>query len=348
MREEKIATRQSFGEALEKLGEENKNVVVIDADLAKSTKTSLFAKKFPDRFIDVGIAEQNMIGIAAGLSIFGKVPFVSTFAAFATGRVYDQIRCSVAYPKLNVKICGTHAGVTVGEDGATHQMLEDINLMRGLPNMTVISTSDDVQTKWAVEEISKIDGPVYLRLARIATPVIYEENQKFEIGKGVQIGSGTDATIFATGVTVSEALKAQELLKERGFDVRVVDIHTIKPIDRELIVKCAKETDKIITVEDHSIIGGLGTAVCEVLAEEYPTKVIRLGIPDCFGKSGKATDLMKYFRIDAQAICQLVVNGDGENCQWGRRKLTTKRNVKGCQKSPSPLTDNLPFDNKKE
>ena len=313
MREEKIATRQSFGEALEKLGEENKNVVVIDADLAKSTKTSLFAKKFPDRFIDVGIAEQNMIGIAAGLSTFGKVPFVSTFAAFATGRVYDQIRCSVAYPKLNVKICGTHAGVTVGEDGATHQMLEDINLMRGLPNMTVISTSDDVQTKWAVEEISKIDGPVYLRLARIATPVIYEENQKFEIGKGVQIGSGTDATIFATGVTVAEALKAQELLKERGFDVRVVDIHTIKPIDRELIVKCAKETDKIITVEDHSIIGGLGTAVCEVLAEEYPTKVIRLGIPDCFGKSGKAADLMKYFRIDAQAICQLVVNGDGEN-----------------------------------
>lgn len=313
MREEKIATRQSFGEALEKLGEENKNVVVIDADLAKSTKTSLFAKKFPDRFIDVGIAEQNMIGIAAGLSTFGKVPFVSTFAAFATGRVYDQIRCSVAYPKLNVKICGTHAGVTVGEDGATHQMLEDINLMRGLPNMTVISTSDDVQTKWVVEEISKMDGPVYLRLARIATPVIYEENQKFEIGKGVQIGNGTDATIFATGVTVSEALKAQELLKERGFDVRVVDIHTIKPIDRELIVKCAKETDKIITVEDHSIIGGLGTAVCEVLAEEYPTKVIRMGIPDCFGKSGKATDLMKYFRIDAQAICQLVVNGDGEN-----------------------------------
>lgn len=313
MREEKIATRQSFGEALEKLGEENKNVVVIDADLAKSTKTSLFAKKFPDRFIDVGIAEQNMIGIAAGLSTFGKVPFISTFAAFATGRVYDQIRCSVAYPKLNVKICGTHAGVTVGEDGATHQMLEDINLMRGLPNMTVISTSDDVQTKWAVEEMSKIDGPVYLRLARIATPVIYGENQKFEIGKGVQIGSGTDATIFATGVTVAEALKAQELLKERGFDVRVVDIHTIKPIDRELIVKCAKETDKIITVEDHSIIGGLGTAVCEVLAEEYPTKVIRMGMPDCFGKSGKATDLMKYFRIDAQAICQLVVNGDGEN-----------------------------------
>lgn len=312
MKEEKIATRQSFGEALEKLGEENKNVVVIDADLAKSTKTSLFAKKFPDRFIDVGIAEQNMMVIAAGLSTFGKIPYVSTFAAFATGRVYDQIRCSIAYPKLNVKICGTHAGVTVGEDGATHQMIEDINLMRGLPNMTVMCTSDDVQTKWAVEEIAKINGPVYLRLARIATPVIYDENQKFEIGKGIQIGDGTDATIFATGVTVAEALKAQEILKKRGINVRVVDIHTIKPIDRELIVKCAKETDKIITVEDHSIIGGLGSAVCEVLAEEYPTKVIRMGIPDCFGKSGKATDLMKYFRIDAQAIV----------CQWGRRKLT--------------------------
>ena len=204
MKEEKIATRQSFGEALEKLGETNKNVVVLDADLAKSTKTSLFAKKFPDRFIDVGISEQNMIGIAAGLSTFGKVPYVSTFAAFATGRAYDQIRCSIAYPKLNVKICGTHAGITVGEDGATHQMLEDINLMRGLPNMTVISTSDDIQTKWAVEAISKIEGPVYLRLARIATPVIYEENQKFEIGKGIQIGNGMDATIITTGVTVQK------------------------------------------------------------------------------------------------------------------------------------------------
>lgn len=307
MKEEKIATRQSFGEALEKLGETNKNVVVLDADLAKSTKTSLFAKKFPDRFIDVGISEQNMIGIAAGLSTFGKVPYVSTFAAFATGRAYDQIRCSIAYPKLNVKICGTHAGITVGEDGATHQMLEDINLMRGLPNMTVISTSDDIQTKWAVEAISKIEGSVYLRLARIATPVIYEENQKFEIGKGIQIGNGMDATIITTGVTVSEALKAQEMLKLSGINVRVIDIHTIKPIDKELIVKCAKETGKVITVEDHSIIGGLGTAVCEVLSEEYPIKVIRMGIPDCFGKSGKATDLMKYFRIDAQAIYDKVV-----------------------------------------
>lgn len=307
MKEEKIATRQSFGEALEKLGQENENVVVIDADLAKSTKTSLFAKKFPDRFIDVGIAEQNMMGIAAGLSTFGKVPYVSTFAAFATGRVYDQIRCSIAYPKLNVKICGTHAGVTVGEDGATHQMTEDINLMRGLPNMTVMCTSDDIQTKWAVNEISKINGPVYLRLARIATPVIYDESQKFEIGKGIQIGDGKDGTIIATGVTVAEALKAKDILHTYGKNVRVVDIHTIKPIDKDLIVKCAKETQKIITVEDHNIIGGLGSAVCEVLSEEYPTKVIRMGIKDCFGKSGKATDLMKYFRIDAQAIVEKVM-----------------------------------------
>lgn len=307
MKEEKIATRQSFGEALEKLGQENENVVVIDADLAKSTKTSLFAKKFPDRFIDVGIAEQNMMGIAAGFSTFGKVPYVSTFAAFATGRVYDQIRCSIAYPKLNVKICGTHAGVTVGEDGATHQMTEDINLMRGLPNMTVMCTSDDAQTKWAVNEISKINGPVYLRLARIAAPVIYDESQKFEIGKGIQIGDGKDGTIIATGVTVAEALKAKDMLKQRGFDIRVVDIHTIKPIDKDLIVKCAKETQKIITVEDHNIIGGLGSAVCEVLSEEYPTKVIRMGIKDCFGKSGKSTDLMKYFRIDAQAIVEKVM-----------------------------------------
>ncbi len=302
----KIATRQSFGEALAELGEKNNNVVVLDADLAKSTKTSLFAKKFPERFVDVGIDEQNMIGVAAGLSTFGKIAYASTFAAFATGRVYDQIRCSVCYPKLNVKICGTHAGITVGEDGATHQMIEDINLMRGLPNMTVISTSDDIQTKWATEEISKINGPVYLRLSRLATPIIYNSEEKFEIGKGIQIGNGTDATVFATGVTVAEALKARENLKEAGIDIRVVDIHTIKPIDRDLIVKCAKETNKIITVEDHNIIGGLGSAVCEVLSEECPTKVIRLGIRDCFGKSGKAEDLMKYFRIDSLAIENVI------------------------------------------
>ena len=305
--DKKIATRQSYGEELVKLGEKNKNVVVLDADLSTATKTEMFAKKFPDRFIDVGIAEANMIGIAAGLSTFGKIPYASSFAVFTVGRAYDQIRASIAYPNLNVKICGTHAGISVGEDGATHQMLEDISLMRTMPNMKVMCTSDDIQTKWAVEEISKIKGPVYLRLCRLATPVIYEENQKFEFGKGVQIGEGTDGTIIATGLCVSEAIKAQKLLEEKGVFVRVVDIHTIKPIDEELIIKCAKETKKIVTVEDHSIIGGLGSAVCEVLSEKYPTKVARVGIKDCFGRSGKAEELIKYFKIDAETIAKTVL-----------------------------------------
>ena len=306
--DKKIATRQSYGEELAKLGEENENIVVLDADLSTATKTEIFAKKFPNRFINVGIAEQNLIGIAAGLSTFGKIPYASTFAVFAAGRAYEQIRNSIAYPKLNVKICATHAGITVGEDGATHQMLEDLSLMRTLPNMTVISTSDDIETRWVVREISKINGPVYLRLCRMATPVIHEENQKFEIGKGVQIGDGTDASIIATGVTVSEAIKAQEILKENNVNVRVIDIHTIKPIDRELIVKCAKETKRLITVEDHNIIGGLGSAVCEVLSEEYPVKVERMGILDSFGRSGKAEELMTYYRIDSSAIVNKVIN----------------------------------------
>lgn len=232
----------------------------------------------------------------------GKIPYVSTFAVFAAGRAYDQIRNSICYPKLNVKICATHSGVSVGEDGATHQMLEDLSLMRTLPNMTVLSVSDDTQTKWAVEEISKIDGPVYLRLGRLASPIIYDENQKFEIGKGIQIGDGTDATVIATGLMVSEAILAMEELKEQGINIRVVDIHTIKPIDRELIVKCAKETKKIITIEDHSIIGGLGSAVCEVLSEEYPCKVTRLGMKDTFGKSGKAEKLLEYFGLSKDGI----------------------------------------------
>lgn len=301
----KKATRQSYGEALLELGKENEQIVVFDADLASATKTNLFAKEFPNRFFDMGIAEQNMISTAAGMATCEKIPYASTFAVFAAGRAYDQIRNSVCYPKLNVKICATHAGITVGEDGATHQMIEDISLMRTLPNMTVISTSDDIQTKWAVKEISKINGPVYLRLSRLATPVIYDENQKFEIGKAVQIGEGTDATIFATGVTVSEALKAQEELKIKGIDVRVVDIHTIKPIDRDIIVKCAKETKRLISIEDHNIIGGLGSAISEVLADEYPVKLTRLGINDTFGKSGKATELMEYFGITANDIVQL-------------------------------------------
>ena len=307
MREDiKIATRQSYGEELAKLGEENENIVVLDADLSTATKTELFAEKFPDRFIDVGIAEQNLMGISAGLSTFGKIPYASTFAVFAAGRAYEQIRNSIAYPKLNVKICATHAGVTVGEDGATHQMLEDLSLMRGLPNMTVICPSDDIQTKWAVREIAKINGPVYLRLCRLKTPVIYDTDN-FEIGKAVQIGNGTDASILATGVCVSEAIKAMEILKAKGINVRVIDVHTIKPIDKEMIVKCAKETKRIITVEDHSVIGGLGSSVCEVLSEEYPTKVERMGIMDTFGQSGNGEELLAYYKIDSNAIVEKVL-----------------------------------------
>lgn len=310
MKDKKIATRQSYGETLVELGKENEKIVVLDADLAGATQTKLFAKEFPDRFFDIGIAEANMIGTAAGLATCGKIPFASTFAVFAAGRAYDQIRNSVCYPNLNVKICATHAGVTVGEDGATHQMLEDMALMRALPNMTVISPSDDTQAKWVIREISKIEGPVYVRLARLATPVIYEENEKFEIGKAVQIGEGTDGTVFATGVTVAEAIKAQEELREKGIDIRVVDIHTVKPIDKEMIIKCAKETKKLVSVEDHSIIGGLGSAISEVLTEEYPAKLERMGMKDIFGKSGKAEALLEYFGLTSKAIVEAFVKNE--------------------------------------
>ena len=296
------ATRQSYGETLVELGKENENIVVLDADLATATKTIEFAKKYPERFFDIGIAEADMIGTAAGMATCGKMPYASTFAVFAAGRAYDQIRSSVCYPNLNVKICATHAGITVGEDGATHQMLEDINLMRGMPNMHVFCPSDDVQTKWLIKEISKIQGPCYVRLCRLATPDIYNENQKFEIGKMVQIGEGEDSTIFATGVTVSEAITAQKELKERGINVRVIDVHTIKPLDEEMIIKCAKETKRLISVEDHNIIGGIGSAISEVLTDKFPTKLERMGINDTFGKSGNAKELLKYFKIDSQAI----------------------------------------------
>ena len=302
--EKKIATRQSYGEALAELGKENKNIVVLDADLSTATKTNIFAKEFPNRFFDIGIAEQDMIGTAAGFATCGKIPYASTFAVFAAGRAYDQIRNSVAYPNLNVKICATHSGITVGEDGATHQMLEDIGMMRAIPNMTVISPSDDIQTKWVIKEISKINGPVYVRLSRAATPVIYDENEKFEIGKAVQIGKGTDATIFATGDTVAEAIKAKEMLEKLGKFVRVVDIHTIKPIDIDMIIKCAKETEILVSVEDHNVINGLGTAIADVLTEYYPKKLIKLGINDTFGKSGKAEELMEYFGINANSIVE--------------------------------------------
>lgn len=302
----KIATRQSYGEALAELGEKNENVVVFDSDLSGATKTSIFAKKFPERFFDMGIAEQDMISTAAGLATFGKTVFASSFAMFACGRSYDQIRNSVAHPKLNVKICASHAGITVGEDGATHQMLEDLGMMRGLPNMTVMCTSDDRETKWAVEEISKMDGPVYLRLCRLNTPQIYGEEQDFKIGKGVQIGNGTDATVLATGVVVPEAIKAKEELEKQGINIRVVDIHTIKPIDKELIIKCAKETKKLVSIEDHNIIGGLGSAISEVLTEEYPAKLIRMGMKDRFGKSGPAKELLRYFGLTSEDIIAVV------------------------------------------
>ena len=307
MEDIKKASRESYGEALVELGKENENVVVLDADLSTATKTNLFAKHYPTRFFDMGIAEANMIGTSAGLASCGKVVYASTFAAFAAGRAYDQIRCSVAYPKLNVKICATHSGVTVGEDGATHQMIEDLAMMRTMPNMTVISTSDDTETKWAVKEISKYNGPVYLRLARVKTRKIYNENQKFEIGKAIQIGEGTDATVFATGVTVEQALIAKENLEKQGVNIRVVDIHTIKPIDEEMIVKCAKETKKLISVEDHNIIGGLGSAISEILTNKFPAKLVRLGINDCFGMSGKAEELVEYFGIDSKAIIKSIV-----------------------------------------
>ena len=302
----KIATRQSFGEALKELGKENKDIVVLDSDLSGATKTDIFAKEFPDRFFDMGIAEADMIGTAAGLAASGKTAFAATFAVFATGRSYDQIRASVAYPNLNVKICGTHAGITVGEDGATHQMLEDIGLMRGLPNMTVLTPSDSVSTKWAVNEAAKINGPVYIRLARMATPVIYDEKAKFKLGKAVVHGEGTDATIFATGVTVSEALLAQEELAKKGINVRVIDMVSIKPIDEDIIVKCAEETDHLITVEDHSIINGLGSAVADVLVEKYPVFLTKMGMKDCFGQSGKAKELLKYYELDSNAIVKKV------------------------------------------
>lgn len=306
MKEEKKATRQSYGEALLELGKSNKNVVVLDADLAGATKSGIFQKEFPNRFFDMGIAEQNMMATAAGMATCGKIPFASTFAVFATGRAYDQIRNSICYPNLNVKICGSHAGVTVGEDGATHQMLEDINIMKCLPNMKVICPSDDVQTKWAVKEMAEINGPCYIRTCRLASNIIYEENQEFELGKAVQFGDGTDATVFATGICVSEALKAMDILKEKNINIRVIDMFSLKPIDRDIIIKSAKKTKNLISVEDHSVIGGLGSIIADVLSEEYPSKLVKMGVKDRFGESGKATVLMEKFEIDSTAIVKQV------------------------------------------
>ncbi|MCR5631961.1 MAG: transketolase family protein [Eubacterium sp.] len=305
----KIATRDSYGNALVELGKEKDNVVVLDADLAAATKTATFKKAFPERHIDCGIAESNMIGIAAGLSTCGKVPFASTFAMFAAGRAFEQVRNSVGYPHLNVKIGATHAGISVGEDGASHQCNEDIALMRTIPGMTIINPSDDIEAKAAVKAAYEIDGPVYMRFGRLAVPVINDNaDYKFEVGKGVLLKDGTDITILATGLEVGESLKAAESLEADGVSARVINIHTIKPIDKDIVVKAAKETKKLFTVEEHSIIGGLGSAVAEVLAEENPAPLYRIGVRDTFGESGPAVELLHKYKLDAEGIYEQIKN----------------------------------------
>ena len=299
----KIATRESYGNALAELGKEKENLVVLDADLAEATKTAIFKKAFPERHIDCGIAECNMIGIAAGLAATGKVPFASSFAMFAAGRAFEQIRNSVGYPHLNVKIAATHAGISVGEDGATHQCNEDIALMRTIPGMVVVNPSDDVEARAAVRAAFEHEGPVYLRFGRLAVPVLNDgPDYHFELGKGITLREGGDLTIVATGLCVSEALRAAELLEEQGVQVRVINIHTIKPIDEELLIQAAKETKRIVTVEEHSIIGGLGSAVCDVLSEHCPTPVHKIGIRDTFGESGPAVELIHKYGLDGEGI----------------------------------------------
>ena len=290
----KIATRDSYGNALVELGKEHENLVVLDADLAAATKTGVFKKVFPERHIDCGIAECNMMGVAAGLATTGKVPFASSFAMFAAGRAFEQIRNSIGYPKLNVKIGATHAGISVGEDGATHQCNEDIALMRTIPGMVVINSSDDVEARAAVKAAYEHEGPVYLRFGRLAVPVINDrEDYKFELGKGVVLREGKDITLIATGLPVAETLEAAEKLAADGIDAKVINIHTIKPLDEELIMEAAKETGKVVTIEEHSVIGGLGSAVCDVLSEKAPTKVLKIGINDTYGESGPAVELVK-------------------------------------------------------
>ena len=303
----KIATRESYGNALVELGKKHEDLIVLDADLAGATKTGTFQKAFPDRHWDCGIAEANMAGIAAGLSTCGKVPFMSTFAMFAAGRAYEQVRNSIGYPHLNVKIGATHAGISVGEDGATHQCLEDLALMREIPGMVVINPSDDIEAKAAVEAAYEHVGPVYMRFGRLAVPVINDNaDYKFEIGKGIVLKEGTDVSIFATGLEVSEALEVAKMLEADGINAEVVNIHTIKPLDKELVVKSAQKTGKVVTVEEHWINGGLGSAVCEVLCEEAPTKVLRIGVEDKFGESGPATELIHKYELDAEGIYKKV------------------------------------------
>ena len=298
-----IATRESYGNILIELGKENKNIVVLDADLSKSTKTAGFAKKYPERFINVGIAEQNLMGIAAGLSTVGKIPFASTFAVFATGRAFEIIRNSICYPKLNVKIAATHAGITVGEDGGSHQSIEDIAIMSSLPNMTVIVPADDVETKQAIKAAVEIEGPVYIRLGRLSVPNVFDENYIFTVGKGNLIKDGKDITIVGTGLMISKCLEAGQALEKEGISARVINISTIKPIDEEIIIKAAKETKGIVTIEEHSVIGGLGSAVCNVVATHYPTKVVKIGINDKFGESGHPEELLRKYGLTVENIC---------------------------------------------
>ena len=299
----KIATRDSYGNALVELGKEHENLIVLDADLAAATKTGIFKKAFPERHVDCGIAECNMAGIAAGMSTCGYVPFMSSFAMFAAGRAFEQVRNSIGYPHLNVKIGATHAGISVGEDGATHQCNEDLALMREIPGMVVINPCDDVEARAAVKAAYEYVGPVYMRFGRLAVPVINDETTyKFEIGKGVELRPGKDITIIATGLPVSESLEAAKLLAEDGIDAQVINIHTIKPLDEELVIASAKETGRVVTVEEHSVIGGLGSAVCDVLSEKCPTKTLKIGVMDTFGESGPAVELIKKYGLDADSI----------------------------------------------
>ncbi len=303
----KIATRDSYGNALVELGNEHDDFVVLDADLAAATKTGMFKKAFPERFYDCGIAEQNMMSIAAGFAATGKKVFASSFAMFAAGRAFEQVRNSIGYPKIPVIIGATHAGISVGEDGATHQCCEDIALMRTIPGMTVINPADDTEAKLAVKAAYNHDGPVYIRFGRLAVPVVFDENYKFEIGKGVTLKDGADITVIATGLMVAEALEAYEILKEKGVNARIINMPTIKPIDREIIIKAAKETGKIVTVEEHSVIGGLGSAVCDVVCAECPVPVVKIGVNDEFGCSGPATELLKKFGLSSENIVNTVL-----------------------------------------
>lgn len=306
----KIATREAYGKTLAEIGLENENIVVLDADLSKSTKTADFKQVCPERFINMGIAEGNMMCVAAGLASCGKIPFVSTFAMFAAGRAFEQVRNSICYPMLNVKICATHAGITVGEDGASHQAIEDISLMRSIPGMTVISPSDARETAEVIKAIAKFNGPCYIRLGRLGVNDINtSEDYKFEIGKAITLREGKDATIIATGIMVDAALDAYNTLAEEGIKVRVINIHTIKPIDIEAVTDAARETGLIVTAEEHSIIGGLGSAVCEVVGENYPVPVIRVGVKDTFGESGKPAELLKAYGLTSEDVVKAVKRG---------------------------------------